>query len=63
MEATSPNTPKDFVYDPFKRYLEGWVDWHDHANQWDVSEVWESPQPAPKPDYTRREPPVTGTEY
>ncbi len=62
MENNTANTKKDFVYDPFKRYFDAFVEWHDHANQWDVSEVWDASQPAQDADHGREEPPARGTD-
>jgi hypothetical protein len=62
MENTAANNPNNFVYDPLKRYLDAWVDWHDHANQWDVSEVWSAPRAAPDSEHAPRETLATGME-
>ncbi len=61
METTSANTATNSEIEP-KRLLDPFAEWHDHANQWDVSEVLSAREQDWNPDNTRKKTPQTGMQ-
>ncbi len=51
METPAANTPTPLKAEPASHMLDPWAEWHDHANQWDVSEIWHAPKATPHADY------------
>lgn len=44
METTAANTEASLFAEPTQRLLDPFAEWRDHANQWDVSELLNTPQ-------------------